>query len=262
MRYLRTLGLAAAALGAMPLAWSAQWAQTARDVNLRAGPAVEYPIVARVRAGVSISVVGCLSDYHWCDVEVGPSRGWVYAGNIVYPYQGAYVPVLDYGALIGIGIVAFTLGNYWDDHYRGRPWYPQRELWIERPMPRHGYGPGFGPGRPHAPPPGFRPDGGSRSPEPGFGPGGRRPPHGVEPGSGGRLPPHDARPGSRGPQGAGPGDEGRRPHNAGPGGGGRDGGRPPQGGRPGVGERPPHGAGPGGGGRPSDGQGPAGALRP
>jgi uncharacterized protein YraI len=78
-------------------------------------------------------VDGCINGYRWCDVTVGPERGWVYAGNIIYAYQGAPVPLINYGAVIGIGIIAFSLGDYWDNHYRTRPWYPQRQHWIDRP---------------------------------------------------------------------------------------------------------------------------------
>ena len=66
-------------------------------------------MVAILPAGMQILVEGCLSDYRWCDVVAGPNRGWVYAGNIVYPYEGADVPVLTYGAVIGLGIITFSV---------------------------------------------------------------------------------------------------------------------------------------------------------
>lgn len=232
MKYVTVLGLLTAALVAMPAAsYSQQLAYTSKDVNLRAGPSRDYPVVAILPANVSISVEGCLSDYRWCDVIAGPYRGWVHAGNIVYPYQGSTVPVLTYGPMIGIGIIAFSIGNYWDDHYRASPWYPQRHLWINRPQPA------FGPGAHRLPPP-----------RPGFGPGaGQRPPQGQRPGGG-----------QRPPQGQGPGAGQRPPHLQGPG----AGQRPPQGQRPGGGQRPPQGQGPGGDQRPPRGQGPEGARNP
>jgi uncharacterized protein YraI len=127
--------LAAALWVAPGISAAQQLAYAAKDVNLRAGPDRDYPVVAIARTGVALTVMGCLPDYRWCDVIVGASRGWVYAGNIAYPYQGATVPVLTYGALLGIGIVTFSIGSYWDDHYRYDPWYPQRPYWIERPRP-------------------------------------------------------------------------------------------------------------------------------
>ncbi len=137
MKYLKLVVGLAVVLAFLPGVSQAQLAYAAKQVNLRAGPGMEYPVVAILLAGVPVTVQGCVADYRWCDVEAGPSRGWVYGGNIVYPYQGANVPVISYGALIGIGVLAFSVVNYWDQHYIGRPWYPQRHRWINRPLPPH-----------------------------------------------------------------------------------------------------------------------------
>ena len=149
MKNSKTLAFLAVAVLAVPAISFAQSGYVSKDVNLRAGPGKDYPAVAFLRTGVTISVVGCLSDYRWCDVIAGPNRGWVYAANIVYPYQGANVAIMTYGAAIGLGIIAFSVGNYWDHHYRARPWYQQRQTWIDRPHSGHlsnGHGPLPGPG--------------------------------------------------------------------------------------------------------------------
>ncbi len=148
MNYLKALLSLTVALAGVPAASLAQSAYVAKQVNLRAGPGTEYPVVAILMAGVTVEVQGCLSDYRWCDVVTGVNRGWIYGGNIVYPYQGSSVPVINYGAVIGIGIVAFGLASYWDQHYVARPWYPQRQRWINRPPPGHA---------PRAPLPAHRP---------------------------------------------------------------------------------------------------------
>ena len=135
MKYLKLVAGLTVALAALPGVSQAQLAYAAKQVNLRAGPGMEYPVVAILLAGVPVTVQGCVADYRWCDVEAGPSRGWVYGANIVYPYQGANVPVINYGAMIGIGILAYSVASYWDQHYVGRPWYPQRQRWINRPPP-------------------------------------------------------------------------------------------------------------------------------
>jgi uncharacterized protein YraI len=125
-----------AALAGLPVdSHAQQLGYAAKQINLRAGPARDYPVVAVIAAGVSFVVDGCVADYSWCDVTVGQDRGWLYAGNIIYPYQGASVPLLDYGAVLGIGIMTFSLGDYWDSYYRYRPWYPQRQRWMDRPHP-------------------------------------------------------------------------------------------------------------------------------
>jgi uncharacterized protein YraI len=209
MKFPRVLGVLTALLAGAPAISCAQLmytAYTARDVNVRAGPAADFPVVRILPAGVAVIVDGCLSNYQWCDVVAGPDQGWVYAGNLVYPYQGQSVPVLNYGAVIGLGIVTFSVGNYWDNHYRGRPWYSQRQEWIDRP--RTGYR-----GESRRPPPqapvarpgNQRPlqgqaSGGGQRPLQGQAPGGsRRPPQGQAPGGSQRLP-QDLTPNGRRPR--------------------------------------------------------------
>src|SRR6185369_7853383 len=137
-----------------------QPAFTAKTVNVRAGPARDYPIVAVLPPGFEVGVQGCLPDYSWCDVIAGDSRGWVYGGKINYPYQNAYVPVLNYGPVIGIGVLTFVLGDYWGRHYRHRPFYGERQRWINRPAPAPRFRPapnaaviGPRPALPHSPHP-------------------------------------------------------------------------------------------------------------
>ncbi|HUX81768.1 MAG TPA: SH3 domain-containing protein [Halothiobacillus sp.] len=115
----------------------AQEAFTAKYVNLRAGPARAYPLVAVLPPRLHIRVYGCLSNYSWCDVQAGPNRGWLYAGNINYPYRNTYEPILGYGSVLGIGVIGFFVGDYWNAHYRHRSWYPDRDQWMHRhPAPQ------------------------------------------------------------------------------------------------------------------------------
>jgi uncharacterized protein YraI len=224
----------AAMLAAPAPALAQSQAFTSTTVNLYAGPAGDYPVVAQVPGGVSIAVMGCVSGYSWCDVSLPGLRGWVYGGYISYPYQGARVPLMNYGATIGLPILTFSLGAYWGNYYRDRPWYGNQSRWNRHPGPRPG------------PPPGIRPP--SHGTRPPGGHHGNRPPgngHQNRPPNNGARPPGNggARP---------PGQGGARP----PGHGGNNGARPPgQGGRPpggggGGGNRPPGGG--GGGGRPGN----------
>ena len=162
--------LAAAAL-ATALAWPAAaqpepgpWqAVVSRQVHMRAGPGPTYPIVAVLIPGTPVEVRGCLPNYAWCDVEVDTRRGWVH-GNYLEAYaRGDHARVPDVGTLLGIAIIGFALHEYWQDHYRGRPFYGQRERWAP-PPPRQPPGPpgrfappGKGPGKGAPPGPGPRP---------------------------------------------------------------------------------------------------------
>lgn len=136
MRRLLTLGLASLLL-AIPFAVSAQDAFTTRSVNVRAGPDTSYPPVATLGGGAPVQVMGCLDDWSWCDVVFGDNRGWVYAPYLSYVYQGARVPFYTYAPSFGIPIISFSLGSYWDQYYRGRPWYGRRDYWEHRAPPQH-----------------------------------------------------------------------------------------------------------------------------
>lgn len=131
---------------------SAQNAYTAKPMNVRAGPNRDYPLVAQLDAGTPLDVRGCLSDWSWCDVSFDDNRGWVYSGGVSFVYQGERVPLYSYAPSLGLAVITFSLGAYWDDYYRGRPWYSQREQWSHRRLPEHQRPPG----RPHEGPPPMR----------------------------------------------------------------------------------------------------------
>lgn len=116
---------------------SAQDAYTSRPMNVRAGPNREYPLVAQLGEGAPLDVHGCLSDWSWCDVSFDDNRGWIYAGGVSFVYQGGRVPLYSYGPNLGLPVITFSLLTYWDDYYRGRPWYGQRDSWTHRRMPPH-----------------------------------------------------------------------------------------------------------------------------
>src|SRR5450432_53269 len=176
----------------LPALAGAQEAHSTKSINLRAGPARDYPLVASYGPGTPLLVQGCTDGYGWCDVlGPGDARGWVYAGNIAYPYQSQDVPVLSYGPQLGFPIVVFSIGNYWGQYYRNRPWFGNQGRWINhRPPPRPIFRPSVRPSPPIGRPPGGRPPGMGDGRPPG--PGGGRPPGaggGRPPGEGGGRPP-------------------------------------------------------------------------
>ena len=113
----------------------AQNAYTNRDANLRAGPDRSYPLVVRLEAGAPVDVRGCLDDWSWCDVSSEDARGWVYSPSLSYVYQGERVPFYSYAPSFGLPVITFSLGTYWDQYYRGRPWVAQRDQWEHRTIP-------------------------------------------------------------------------------------------------------------------------------
>ena len=224
--------LAWAAALALPLAANAQQAFTTHLLNLRAGPAQDFPIVATLPQGAEVMIQGCTSDYAWCDVQTPNAlRGWVYAQYLSHPFQGNPVPVNSMGAAIGIPVLTFALGAYWANHYRDRPWYHNQSQWDRpyyphrppnRPPPHvrppHPHQPDFRPPRPDNRPPHMRPQPDNRPPHVRPQPDNRpphvrpqpdnRPPHAGRPPSGGNRPDHN-REGQNRPQRPGHASEGR-----------------------------------------------------
>jgi uncharacterized protein YraI len=135
-------------LGGMLMLFSrsavAENAVTTDVVSVRAGPDSSYPEVAQLDADTPIQVMGCLDDWSWCDVGFADSRGWLYAPDITYQYEGGYVPFYTYAPVFGLPVVTFSIDTYWGSHYHDRPWYAQREEWVHRPINHQ---------RPSGPPP-------------------------------------------------------------------------------------------------------------
>lgn len=86
----RLLLFALVCVATLPLTAAAHEARTLKWVNLRAGPARGFPLIARLPPATRLTVEGCTPQSDWCHV-MAPStqRGWVYAPNISYPQEHA-----------------------------------------------------------------------------------------------------------------------------------------------------------------------------
>jgi uncharacterized protein YraI len=133
---MRTLAWLATALllSAAPLSARAQDAYVTVNLNMRAAPDIDYPLITTIPAGTRVSVQGCVDDWLWCDVIAYGERGWVSGDYLEYDYGNRRVLLPYYGASIGIPIVSFVIGDYWGRHYSHRSFYRHRHDWYSRPI--------------------------------------------------------------------------------------------------------------------------------
>jgi len=100
------------------------------NVNLRAGPGTEYPVIVTVPGRAPISILGCLPDYSWCDSLFQGNRGWMRSIYLSGYYQGNYYSLGDYAPRLGYRTVSFDIDGYWASNYRDRPFYGERTRWT------------------------------------------------------------------------------------------------------------------------------------
>jgi uncharacterized protein YraI len=134
MKSARSFVAAAALVSAMavPGVAAAANAYSTGNVNLRAGPGTNYPVVVTVTAGAPVNLHGCLSGYNWCDISWGGTRGWVSGNFLETVYDDRRVLVPAYATRVDVPVISFSFGSYWDNNYRGRSFYRDRDRWDDR----------------------------------------------------------------------------------------------------------------------------------
>jgi len=99
------------AIAAMPAVAAAQDAFTLQPTDIFAGPSSEYPQIATLPPNTEVGVAGCLSDWSWCDVTFANDRGWVWAGDLGYPYENRRVAIIEFGPRLRLPVVTFSLNT-------------------------------------------------------------------------------------------------------------------------------------------------------
>ncbi|WAP69875.1 SH3 domain-containing protein [Jiella pelagia] len=115
-------GVLAASTGS---ASASEWAIATADVNVRAGPSTDYPVIDTARGGERLRVFGCLQTRSWCDVRFQGQRGWMSA-NYIATRGDAYDGRRDYDPY-SAPVISFSIDSYWGDHYRSRNFYRDRD---------------------------------------------------------------------------------------------------------------------------------------
>lgn len=134
MKSAKSFVAAAALVSAMavPGVAAAANAYATGNVNLRAGPGTNYPVVVTVNVGAPVNLHGCLGGYNWCDISWGGTRGWVSGNFLETVYNDRRVLVPAYATRVDVPVISFSFGSYWDNNYRGRSFYRDRDRWDDR----------------------------------------------------------------------------------------------------------------------------------
>lgn len=107
-------------------------ATTTTAVNVRSAPNRHFPTVTWLLSGTSVTIVGCVDTWRWCDVIAGRKRGWVYTRYLTVPFEGGAVTIITGGPRLGLPVAEFSFGPYWDEHYREQLWFARKAYWQTR----------------------------------------------------------------------------------------------------------------------------------
>ncbi|MBK5264226.1 MAG: SH3 domain-containing protein [Alphaproteobacteria bacterium] len=102
---------------------------TLHKARMRAGPDTDYPTIRRIPNNSRVEVFGCLNDWSWCDVGYRSDRGWIVGRLLGADYRGRRRSIVTIAPYMSILVLSFRFGDYWDNHYRSRPFYSDRTRW-------------------------------------------------------------------------------------------------------------------------------------
>lgn len=101
--------LVSAAAGALLTISGAAFAQSAviatAELNVRAGPGPQHPVVGVIGAGQSATLNGCIEGSKWCVVAFNGAEGWVYSDYLTGDFGGTQVVLTERPADSGVTIV-------------------------------------------------------------------------------------------------------------------------------------------------------------
>lgn len=89
--------------------YAAMSATAVTDLNVRAGPGPQYPIVGLATRGSPAILDGCVQGSNWCRISVNGIRGWAYARYLTTDLGGSTVVIEQRRADLGIPAVTYEV---------------------------------------------------------------------------------------------------------------------------------------------------------
>lgn len=114
----RETALTAALAGmlVLPGAAAAQDVFVTTDLNLRAGPGPDFPVITAITSRQSVTVYGCTESRRWCEIDWGGDRGWAYAEYLAFRDADDIVVIADAGDWLDLPVISYR-SHYVDDDY-------------------------------------------------------------------------------------------------------------------------------------------------
>ncbi|MER9244660.1 DUF1236 domain-containing protein [Mesorhizobium sp. M0590] len=75
------------------------------DLNVRAGPGPQYPVIGVLAAGQSATLDGCIANSKWCTIAEANGQGWVYSDYVTADFGGNRVVLTQRPASADIAVV-------------------------------------------------------------------------------------------------------------------------------------------------------------
>lgn len=77
------------------------------DLNVRAGPGPQHPVVGVIGAGQTVTLNGCLESGKWCSI----GEGWVYSDYLTGEFGGKQVILTERPANSGVKVITADKGG-------------------------------------------------------------------------------------------------------------------------------------------------------
>jgi uncharacterized protein YraI len=75
------------------------------DLNVRAGPGPQYPVIGVLGAGQSATLSGCMANSKWCTIAEANGQGWVYSDYLTAEFGGNQIVLSQRPADSGVAVV-------------------------------------------------------------------------------------------------------------------------------------------------------------
>src|SRR5690606_8080645 len=106
----RTLFVSAAAAALLTLsgaAFAQQAVHATTDLNVRAGPGPEYPVIGSIPIDGEAMLHGCIEGSRWCQVTAGSLEGWAYSDYLIADNSGVEVVLTERPPAMDVPVVTY-----------------------------------------------------------------------------------------------------------------------------------------------------------